>query len=110
MFQPATAQTQCRNTLIACVIVAITDCQLLRRARATYDAPLFYQVGGVGGFNLFVGEHRGERRLFDAPDRVQGWLTLCALARGGARWRLTHGKALRCEQAPSPISDGMSGG
>jgi len=41
-FQPATAQTQCRNTLIAGGVLAITDCQLLRRARATYGAPLFY--------------------------------------------------------------------
>lgn len=99
-----------RAGVVAGGVVAITDCQLSGRARATYGAPLFYQVGGIGGFNFFGGKHRSVRRLFDEPDCIAGWLALCALARGGARWRLTHGKALRCEQAPSPISDGMSGG
>ncbi|OAG66522.1 hypothetical protein A7D17_21150 [Xanthomonas floridensis] len=71
-FQPATTQAYCRNALIAGGVVAITDGQLPRRARATLCALLFDQVGGVGGLNLFGGEQRGTRRFFDAPDRVAG--------------------------------------
>ncbi|OHX25856.1 hypothetical protein BHL63_11305 [Xanthomonas alfalfae] len=56
--------------MIAGGVVAITDGQLLRRARATLCALLFGKVGGVGGLNLFGREQRGTRRLFDVPDRV----------------------------------------
>lgn len=111
LFQPAAAQAQRGDALVAVGVVAVADGAVLRRARVAGAARLVGIGAGLGNGGALDVQWWLERGIERVPADLGGWWHRGALARWLRTGRgSTHGKALLDEQAPPPGGDGMSGG